>query len=403
MLDEHLLELSRWLQAQRYTPETVKTVCQKLVHFQAFLLSRGVREVREIEPHHVEDFVEVRRKQREEEIGRTLSPTYGMKLRHSGRLLLKFLHRQGLIKGQAVNPPPETPFTAHQQAYARALKRMGNLGASAQTARLYWVRRLCDFLAARDFDSLAQLTPAILYEFLTDIAPNKAASTLGQLNVAMKDFLCFAFDQHWTSKDLSGYLLRVNTYRDQKLPNYLSRDQLEALLGRIDIHERGARKLKAIIVLLASYGLRIGEVAKLTFTNLDWSHRRFLVPDRKNNDPLILPLTPAVATAVANYILHERPRDVDCPHIFVTTQRPRPYRKGSHLAATVNSQLRRLGVRASTRTFRHSFAKSLIDQAVPLSTIQQLMGHRSIESTRIYARIDIEALREVADNDSLDL
>ena len=403
MLTAYAHAFYAWLEARRYAPATIDRYGEVLRHFQAFLAEGGVQDVGEIRPHHVQAFARAKHRHYQQAFGRPPSPKYVRKFRRGAQCVLEFLQARGLVPRPPAESQPPRPFEHEQHTHGAMLERQARLGPSALKIRAYWVRRFCDFLHERGLATLRDLSPTLLYDFLIAVAENKAPSTLSQLNAALKDFLRLAFEQQWAEKDWSPYLIRVNSYRDQRLPHYLSRDDIQDALARIDIHRPGGLKLKAILTLLASYGLRIGEVATLTFANVDWAHRQFLLPDRKNGDPLILPLTPEAATALGNYILYERPQGVDSSHIFLTTQRPHAYRDGAHLACVVNEQIKRLGLEASTRTFRHACAKQLIDQAVPLRSIQALLGHRSIESTRIYARIDVEALREVAENDSLDL
>jgi len=403
MLSPYLHTFAAWLEARRYAPATIDRYEQVLRHFEAFLAEQGVSDVRAIRPVHIDAFARSKERHYHQAFGRPPSPRYLRKFRRGAERVLEFLQDRGLLPRPPAEPPALRPFAQEQDAHGAALERQGRFGSSALKIRRDWVARFCRFLHERGVARLGELSPTLLYDFLMVAAENKAPSTLGQLNAALKDFLRFAFDLGWIDKDFSPYVLRAHTYREQHLPRTLTRHEIQQALARIDIHRPGGLKLKAILTLLASYGLRIGEVAALTLANVDWTHRHFLMPERKNGEALILPLTDEVATALANYLIHERPRHVDSPYLFLTTQRPQPYRDGARLACVVNGQIKRLGLQASTRTFRHAFAKQLVDQAVPLQTIQALLGHRSIESTRIYARIDVEALREVAENDSLDL
>jgi len=403
MLSEYRERFPTWLAEKRYAPRTIESYSQVLRQFEDYLRTRGLTEVSELREHHSEAFVQATRRAYEQAHSRPPSSAYANVFRCVTKVFLDFLRESGVPLPRPQKPSEEKPFTTHQKAYAADLRRKGHLRESTVETRLRWVTRFCEFLNDRGLDSFHQVTPPVLYDFLVVVAKHKAATTLQGLMTALRDFLTFAFHQELTAKDLSPYLPQVRVYRDQKLPHYLSDEQFEDLLARIDIHQPGGRKLKAILIFLHSYGLRIGEVAGLTLSDLDWAQKELLLTDCKNGQPLLLPFTPEAQIALANYLRHERPKNVDSPYVFLTTQRPGPYPDAATLARTVNAQLKRLGVKATTRTFRHSFAKRLIDQRVPLKTIQELLGHRSIESTRHYARLDVEALREVAENDSLEL
>ena len=403
MRKEYAERFATWLEENRYSPGTIQSYGQVLAQFEEYLRTQGITEVTDLRPHHIERFVRAKRRAYHKAFSRPPSPAYLHVFRSVPERFLKLLREWGIAIPLPKCPAVEKPFAKPQEAYLADLRRKGHLQESTLQTRLEWITRFCEFLNDREVGAFREVSPAVLYDFLTAIADGKAATTLRGLMAALRDFLTFAFDHQLIDKDLSLYLPRVRHYRDQKLPHYLSHGQLEDLLARIDVHQPGARKLKAILLLLASYGLRIGEVAALTFEDLDWAKGELLLAERKNGEPLLLPLTPEVRIALVNYLRHERLENIDSPYVFLTTQRPAPYRDANSLAHAVNAQLRRLGVKATTRTFRHSFAKELLDQRVPLHTIQELLGHRSIDSTRHYARLDVEALREVAHNDSLNL
>ena len=120
---------------------------------------------------------------------------------------------------------------------------------------------------------------------------------------------------------------------------------------------------------------------------------------RKASEPLLLPLTPEVGEALVTYLGDVRPR-VAHREIFLTRSKPhRPFRSSSSLAGIARQYIER--TRAATggrgpHTLRHSGASSLLQRGHSIKAIADLLGHRSIESTFVYTKIDIEHLRDVA-------
>lgn len=157
----------------------------------------------------------------------------------------------------------------------------------------------------------------------------------------------------------------------------------------------------AVLSLLIYYGLRRGEVEGLTLDGIDWATETLQVMRPKQRRPQCYPLSAPVGDAILRYIREARPR---CSHraVFLAAQAPFRPLSGSSISAMVRMRLRKQGVkleRSGAHCLRHACAGQLMDAGFTLKEIGDHLGHRSMSSTRIYTKIDVQGLRQVAELD----
>jgi len=158
-----------------------------------------------------------------------------------------------------------------------------------------------------------------------------------------------------------------------------------------------------VLLLLTLYGLRSGEIAALTLEDIDWKANKLAIRRRKAGPPFLLPLHPAVARALYEYVSQVRPRDVPYRELFITHVKPHPHPNGASVTETIRDRMMRLGLRIWPHALRHSLATHLINNDCPPEWIQVLLGHERFASTLVYAKADLAHLAEVADIDGADL
>lgn len=154
-----------------------------------------------------------------------------------------------------------------------------------------------------------------------------------------------------------------------------------------------------MLLLIATYGLRPSEVSSLRLDDIQWRSRVISVPRPKIGTPLVVPLTDEIATALLAY-LRARAADSDLRQLFLRVREPR----GPILSSAISDAFELWAARPGVRTpslggpyvLRHGLAMNLLRRGKPLKTIGGLLGHRSVESTGIYLRLQIEDLRDVA-------
>jgi integrase len=159
------------------------------------------------------------------------------------------------------------------------------------------------------------------------------------------------------------------------------------------------RRDYAILMMLAKLGLRANEVATLILDDIDWRTGEMIVC-AKGRQRARMPIPRDVGAAVVAYLRHSRPKS-SCRRLFVRTLAPHiGFASGCAISMIAKSALDRVGIEdcahRGAHIFRHSLATELLRAGATLSEIGQLLRHESHDTTRIYAKVDIEALRTLS-------
>jgi len=155
---------------------------------------------------------------------------------------------------------------------------------------------------------------------------------------------------------------------------------------------------RAILMLMAIYGLRRGEIVALRLDQIDWAGQKLHIWRLKRHQPQVYPLVPAVAQALARYIDQVRPAVAD-PAVFITLKAPRKSMPPQTLYELVRQRLRTIGIdrpKMGPHALRHACASRMLAQGLSLKEIGDHLGHSSTQATTAYAKVDMTALRAVA-------
>ena len=198
---------------------------------------------------------------------------------------------------------------------------------------------------------------------------------------------------------LASCVPSVRGWKLSSLPTYLSPLQVRKVLDGCDQATAMGRRDYAILMMLAKLGMRAGEVATLTLDDIDWRSSEMLVR-AKGRERVRMPIPPDVGAAVVAYLRHGR-RKSSCRRLFLRTQAPDVgFACSGAITMIARAALARAGIRGYARQgahiFRHSLASELLRSGATLSEIGQLLRHESHDTTRIYAKVDIETLRTLS-------
>ncbi|HVQ48565.1 MAG TPA: site-specific integrase [Mycobacterium sp.] len=183
------------------------------------------------------------------------------------------------------------------------------------------------------------------------------------------------------------------------LVRHLDPGRFEQLIASLDSSTPRRLRDRAIILCMARLGLRASEVVQLRLEDVDWRNATVRVRARKTGHGALLPLTAEVGAALAGYLQHGRPTTAARQVFVLHWLRIGAPISGSIVGRAVDNALRRAGIDAPIRganLLRHSLATGLLDHGASLREIADLLGHSSLATTRIYASVDVAALREVA-------
>lgn len=267
-------------------------------------------------------------------------------------------------------------------------------GLRAGTVRGYvdHARRFLNGLPSADLTGVvaADVTGAVMRKAVAG-----SVSAAQNFVAGLKAFLRFCFLEGLMEADLSQATLSVTGRRRSSLPHGLTRTDARALLAGCDRRTGIGRRDYAMIIILLRLGLRAGETSRLRLDDIDWPAGELIVRGKAaREDRLLLPAD--VGEAIAAYLTRGRPR-TDRRELFLRARAPfRPIAPGT-VASTVRRACRRAGVvEIGAHRLRHTAACQMIAAQVPQVQIAGGLRHESLQSTALYARLDLEQLRRVA-------
>ena len=257
-----------------------------------------------------------------------------------------------------------------------------------------------DFLHSRKERTLDQIQAVDLSEFVS-CRDHLNPKTIAVIVSDVRSFLRFLTMRGILQKDLSAELPKIRVPRDATIPSVWDQELLVRLLGAVDRSSPKGKRDYAILLLACRLGLRAGDIRTLKLDDLRWEDSTIEITQAKTCTPLTLPLTNEVGEALIDYLKSGRPQTTH-REVFLKVKPPFDPFTGNNLHHIVTYWRLLSGItfRSSQKrgihSLRHTLATRLLEKGTPLTTIAEILGHTSLESTRIYAKADVEALRGVA-------
>jgi len=218
------------------------------------------------------------------------------------------------------------------------------------------------------------------------------------LVTALRSFLRYLRHQGKVATDLAACVPTVARWSFATLPKFLPAGTVQRVLDRSNRRTPIGRRDYAILFLLARLGLRACEIVALNLEDIDWEKARITIRS-KGGRWAQLPLPTDVGEALALYLRHGRP-SCSCRRVFIRDRAPRiGFANSIAVSTLVMRALERAGVdsaRKGAHLFRHSLARDMIRQGASLDEIGELLRHQSPNTTAIYAKVDLPALRPLA-------
>lgn len=318
-------------------------------------------------------------------------------LRKAAYWVREMYHTGGITQGKIPNwglREPAGPFKTLLLDFCSEAKP-GMAATSLDVARSA-IRRFLFEMEDHGFYSLTDFTQMNANGCVTSFAAHYAGG-LGSAISSVRLFLRFLFERSLTNIDLSQSLPELVATRKMFREGF-AEEELEHLLDHPDRATAIGKQDYAMMVLAAQSGLRTCDVVRLELGCIDWRAREIRLVQHKTGEPLSLPLQPESGNAIADYILNGRP-DATLSNIFLCHTgviRPLDARSAS---AVVSRHMRLAGIPAKRRAFhalRRTFGTRLLQNEVSFELIQQLLGHRGMDSMKPYLSIDEQGLKQCA-------
>jgi site-specific recombinase XerD len=322
---------------------------------------------------------------------------------HTARLLRR--HGEDWLRSiGALLPEADQPARFARELGAFAAYMRVERGLSPVTIATREVR-MCRFFSCLPsrVRSLSDVTIGQIDAFLESEAQRGwSRASLHTLGSSLRSFFRYAAQQGWCAASLALSIDLPRRYELEDVPMAPTVDEVDQLLATTALGDAPVTiRDHAVLSLLIHYGLRRGEVEHLTLDDIDWVAETLHVMRPKLRRPQCYPLSAPVGEAILRYLRDARPR---CEHraVFITVKAPFRPLSGSSISAMVRMRLRKQGVKlewSGAHCLRHACAGQLLDAGFTLKQIADHLGHRSMSSTRIYTKIDLQSLRQVAELD----
>jgi integrase/recombinase XerD len=313
--------------------------------------------------------------------------------------LIDFLRREGVVPEERLAAVPE-PFSVEHRvsAYEVYLREARALATATIVTYVPFVR---DFLKHRfgaGSVKLSCLSAADVVRFVRRQAPRLHRKRAKLMTTALRSFLSYARFCGEVDVDLAAAVPVVPNWSMTSIPRAIAPEQVRQVLASIDRRSATGRRDYAIVLLLARLGLRSGEVASLKLDDIEWKAGHLCVHGKSGHRNK-LPLPADVGSAIAAYLKSGRPPSTSrC--VFLRARAPAcAFQGGCAVGSIVRHRLQRSDVDAPTfgaHQFRHGLATELLRGGASLGEIGDLLGHRHPQTTMIYTKVDIQALRKLA-------
>jgi site-specific recombinase XerD len=330
--------------------------------------------------------------ERESCLGHTLNERWASE--RFVRVANKWLRFLGYLR----DPPDRTPFGHLITDFKRWME--DERGLSSTTIK-QWCAYLKEFLCwyaskKRPFSAVEIID---LDAFLAHCG-EKGCSRVSTNNIAtgLRAFFRYAGKRGWCDPLIAEGIKGPRIFAQENLPSGPCRYDVADLLAGMETDRPPDIRNRAILMLFAIYGLRATEVAMLRLEDIDWEHDLLTLSRLKGRGRQVYPLSITVGNAILRYLQEVRPR---CPRreVFLTFSAPlRPLSRGGLYSLTKRSMLK-FGISSlhmGPHSLRHACAEHLVGEGFSLKEIGDHLGHRSSSATRIYAKVDLPGLREVA-------
>lgn len=385
-LGPYVDEFASWLQEQHYSRSSGQTSVRAVANWSRWLQVRHIA-ARDIDAKLLDRyFLYVAR-----------AGSLGPDDRRALQKMLTWLQKIGVASATCFSSPVNQRKTVGDDFEQYMLQQCG---LSPVTLRLY-LPFISLFLRQRFGEGPIKLETLVAHDITAFVQRNCRSlghSSVQHLVTALRVFLRYLRHTGKISIDLAACVPAVANWSFSTLPKGLLPGQVEQVLNNCERTTSLGRRNYAMLLLLARLGLRAGEVAALRLDDIDWENG-YVTVRSKGGRWTRLPIPYDVGEAISGYLANGRPSSTD-RRVFIRGHAPRTgFSASTCVSAVVRSVLIRSGIesaRKGAHLFRHSLATEMLRRDASLREIGEVLRHRSPDTTRLYAKVDLPSLERLA-------
>ena len=321
-------------------------------------------------------------------------------LRTHGDLRASLAHLLALLREQHVIvelPGPSGPIAEELHRYNVHMRDARGLSVGTRKGRLAIVGKLLQCKFAGTSIAIGELQPEDVRGFIaTELTRVNSVSHASALAAALRAYFRYRATCGDALHALLGVISSPARWSLASLPRALTLEQVQVLLTSCAEARSTPLRLLAMVHLALDLGLRVGEIARLEMNDFDWRAGTVTLKGTKSLRQDVLPLPAATGEALAAYVMHERPATT-LQTLFVRRMAPHDRPIGvDAVSRAIGRALRHAGIDRSCHSLRHTLASSLVNHGSSIKEVADVLRHRSMNTSLIYAKLDRNALAEVA-------
>jgi integrase/recombinase XerD len=386
-LAAYISSFGRWASEQGYGLWSLRRQVRLAACFSRWLGQRGVR-LHVVSSEHAVQYLRYQARRMEIHKGDSAALRY----------LIEFLNRVGVIPAKTTATSQPSPVEQCAQKFECYLREERVLARATIINYMPHIRRFLNDRFGNGTVKMSRLCADDVVGFVQQQAPRLHPKRSKLMTAALRSFLQYARYCGEVITDLAAAVPVVPNWSRTELPRAITTEQVRQLLASINRRTAMGRRDYAILLLLARLGLRSSEVAFLDLDDIDWNLGQLSVRG-KRGQRTELPLPTDVGKAIAAYLRRGRPESAS-RRVFLRAKAPlHGFQGPCGVGSIVRHSLKRAKVNAPTQgahQFRHGLATEMLRQGASLGEIGEILGHRHPQTTTIYAKVDINALRTLA-------
>ncbi len=314
--------------------------------------------------------------------------------------MVRLLRQQGVL-AIAQDTQLQTNTDSWLSEYKHYLTNVAGLRESTCIVYCRNARYMLTALFPDDRVDWTSVDAEILCNFVRQQAQNRRGAGRKTPGIVVRSFVRFLAYSGELDRAISGAIPTIRQSTHAALPTRLCTDDVERILNAV--RESGlpeAARDYAILLMLSQLGMRSCEIANLRLEDIDWAKGQLLIRPGKTHQERALPLSQEVGNAIADYIQHARTRSAS-PMVFLRSCPPfTPFASPGAIGGIAKRAMHRSGVAVhagmAAHTFRHTAASEMVNKGATFKDVADVLGHRSLETTGIYAKLDLNNLLHVA-------
>lgn len=285
------------------------------------------------------------------------------------------------------------------EGYSRWLKDYRDCAANTIELRAMYLSQFLELLSIESLElALKTLSHEQIEAFFLNYCQGRGQAARRSMQATLRTFFKYCYFVSLTTQDLSGSIPTLRVYKLSSLPRSISESESEEVFNSIDLSSATGIRDLAVLKLLYHYGVRAEQIRSLKLEDIDWRRSKIFFRALKHGKPIMFPLLDEVAELLLNYLQQVRAQS-EYREVFLTFYKPiKPFRSSGAITEIVRRHLKKVHIESGSfgaHTFRHGFAQRMLRQGSSIKFIADCLGHSTIQTTEIYAKVDFSALSEV--------